>query len=77
MARYDGSSNFEPGNQFGFFPGVSAGWRISEEDFLKGNRVISNLKMRAGYGKVGNPNNAGRFAYLYAINSAVQLPLRP
>ena len=77
IARYDGSSNFEPGNQFGFFPGVSAGWRISEEDFLKGNRVISNLKIRAGYGKVGNPNNAGRFAYLYSINSAIQYPFGP
>ncbi|MFD2785737.1 SusC/RagA family TonB-linked outer membrane protein [Hymenobacter rubripertinctus] len=77
IARYDGSSNFQPGNQFGFFPGVSAGWRISEEDFLKGNRVISNLKVRAGYGKVGNPNNAGRFAYLYAINSQINYPFGP
>ncbi|MBT9392185.1 TonB-dependent receptor [Hymenobacter sp. NST-14] len=77
IARYDGSGNFEPGNQFGFFPGVSAGWRISEEDFLKGNRVISNLKVRAGYGKVGNPNNAGRFAYLYAINSQINYPFGP
>jgi TonB-dependent starch-binding outer membrane protein SusC len=74
IARYDGSSSFPPGEKFGFFPGVSAGWRISEEDFLKGNRVISNLKLRVGYGKVGNPNNAGRFAYIYAINSGIQYP---
>ncbi|RPD49310.1 TonB-dependent receptor [Hymenobacter sediminis] len=74
IARYDGSSSFPPGDKFGFFPGISAGWRISEEDFLKGNRVISNLKLRAGYGKVGNPNNAGRFAYLYAINSGIRYP---
>jgi TonB-linked SusC/RagA family outer membrane protein len=73
-ARYDGSGNFPPGQQFGFFPGVSAGWRVSEEEFLKGNRVISNLKIRVGYGKVGNPNNAGRFAYLYAVNSGIQYP---
>ncbi|GAB3582538.1 SusC/RagA family TonB-linked outer membrane protein [Hymenobacter daeguensis] len=74
IARYDGSGNFPPGEQFGFFPGVSAGWRVSEEEFLKGNRVISNLKIRAGYGKVGNPNNAGRFAYLYAVNSGILVP---
>ncbi|RSK48038.1 TonB-dependent receptor [Hymenobacter rigui] len=77
IARYDGSGAFIPGDQFGFFPGVSAGWRISEEDFLKGNSVISNLKLRAGYGKVGNPNNAGRFAYLYAINSQISYPFGP
>ena len=71
IARYDGSTSF---GVYGFFPGVSAGWRISEEEFLKGNRVISNLKVRAGYGKVGNPNNAGRFASLYSVNSAIQYP---
>ncbi|MBO3270702.1 MULTISPECIES: SusC/RagA family TonB-linked outer membrane protein [Hymenobacter] len=77
VARYDGSSVFPPGDKFGFFPGISAGWRISEEEFLKGNRVISNLKLRAGYGKVGNPLNAGRFAYLYAINFGVTYPFGP
>ncbi|UPL49052.1 SusC/RagA family TonB-linked outer membrane protein [Hymenobacter sublimis] len=77
IARYDGSGSFPPGDKFGFFPGVSAGWRISEEDFLKGNRAISNLKLRVGYGKVGNPNNAGRFAYLYAVNSNIRYPFGP
>jgi TonB-linked SusC/RagA family outer membrane protein len=77
VARYDGSSVFPPGDKFGFFPGVSAGWRISEEDFLKGNTTISNLKLRAGYGKVGNPLNAGRFAYLYAINFGITYPFGP
>ncbi|WP_086594691.1 SusC/RagA family TonB-linked outer membrane protein [Hymenobacter crusticola] len=69
-ARYDGSSAFAPNNQFGFFPGVSAGWRISEEDFLKSYSSVSNLKIRAGWGRVGNPLNAGTFAYLATINSA-------
>ncbi|MCB2378514.1 TonB-dependent receptor [Hymenobacter sp. BT635] len=77
IMRYDGVSYFEPGKKLGFFPGVSAGWRISEEEFLKGNRMISNLKLRVGYGKVGNPNNAGRFAYLFAINSRIQYPFGP
>ncbi|MVN78152.1 SusC/RagA family TonB-linked outer membrane protein [Hymenobacter sp. HMF4947] len=69
IARYDGSSAFDIDNKFGFFPGVSAGWRISEEDFLKDNTTISNLKLRGGYGKVGNPNNAGNYQYLTTINS--------
>ena len=75
VARYDGSSQFDVGKQFGFFPGVSAGWRISEEEFLKGNRTVSSLKLRVGYGRVGNPLNAGRFAYLYAINFGAIYPL--
>ena len=77
VARYDGSSQFDVGKQFGFFPGVSAGWRISEEEFLKGNRTVSSLKLRAGYGRVGNPSNAGRFAYLYAINFGAIYPFGP
>ena len=68
-ARYDGSSAFASGNKYGFFPGISAGWRISEEDFLKEAATISNLKLRAGYGKVGNPLNAGTFGYLPTINA--------
>ena len=67
--RRDGSSAFAPGRKFGVFPGVSAGWRISEEEFLRGSTTVSNLKIRAGYGKVGNPLNAGQFAYLATINS--------
>jgi TonB-linked SusC/RagA family outer membrane protein len=77
IARYDGVSNFQPGEKFGFFPGVSAGWRISEEDFMKDNATVSNLKLRVGYGEVGNPNNAGRFAYLFAINSGIRYPFGP
>ncbi|MGI4740856.1 MAG: SusC/RagA family TonB-linked outer membrane protein [Janthinobacterium lividum] len=68
-ARYDGSSAFAPGNKFGFFPGVSVGWRLSEENFLKDVTSISNLKVRAGYGRVGNPLNAGTFGYLPTINA--------
>ncbi|TGE27203.1 SusC/RagA family TonB-linked outer membrane protein [Hymenobacter metallicola] len=72
IVRYDGSSAFAPGNQFGFFPGASAGWRISEEEFLKDNTYLSNLKLRFGYGRVGNPLNAGTFAYLTTVNSTPQ-----
>ncbi len=73
-ARLDGTSQFAPGYQFGFFPGASVGWRLSEENFIKDIPVISNLKLRGGYGKVGNPLNAGRFAYLATINTGISYP---
>ncbi|GAB3636637.1 TonB-dependent receptor [Hymenobacter arcticus] len=69
IARYDGSSAFALENKFGFFPGLSAGWRISEEEFMKDISAVSNLKLRLGYGKVGNPLNAGAFGYLPTINA--------
>lgn len=51
--RYDGSYYFAPEKRFGFFPAFSAGWRISEERFLKDNKTINNLKIRGSYGEVG------------------------
>lgn len=52
--RYDGSSRFGEAKQYGFFGGISGTWRLSAEDFLKDNKVISDLKLRASYGVVGN-----------------------
>ncbi len=52
--RYDGSSRFSSKNKFSFFPSLGAAWRVSEEEFLKGNKVISNLKARASFGITGN-----------------------
>jgi TonB-dependent starch-binding outer membrane protein SusC len=55
IMRYDGSYMFKPGKQFGFFPGVSLGWRISDENFWKDNiAFISNFKLRASWGQTGN-----------------------
>ncbi len=52
--RYDGNFLFGPGNRFGFFPAFSAGWRVSEEKFIKDNFTwINNLKIRASYGQSG------------------------
>lgn len=51
--RADGSSKF-PENTWGYFPSLALAWRISEEDFLKDNPVIGNLKLRLGWGRVGN-----------------------
>ena len=54
-ARYDGSSRFAEDNRWGFFPSVSAGWRISDESFFDGLRgVVSNAKIRGSWGKLGN-----------------------
>ena len=54
--RYDGSSKFGETNQYGIFPAASAGWRISEENFLKDSDLIQNLKLRASWGMNGNSN---------------------
>jgi TonB-linked SusC/RagA family outer membrane protein len=53
--RRDGASVFAPNNKYGVFPSVSAGWRISEEAFLKTVSTISSLKLRASWGQSGNP----------------------
>lgn len=65
--RYDGSSRFAAGNRWGFFPSFSAGWRISEENFLKDQSFINNLKLRGSYGKLGNQSIA-LFSYVDAIS---------
>lgn len=51
---YSGSEDYAPGRRFGFFPAASAGWVISDEDFLKDVQTISYLKLRASYGRSGN-----------------------
>jgi TonB-linked SusC/RagA family outer membrane protein len=75
--RYDGTSRFGEGSRYGFFPSVSAGWRISEEKFFEPVRgVVNNLKIRASYGTLGNqsPNNN---QVPYNTNSASYYPYVP
>jgi TonB-linked SusC/RagA family outer membrane protein len=62
---YNGSEQFAPDNRFGFFPAVSVGWVVSNEAFLKGNRTLTNLKLRASYGEVGNDKLATEERFLY------------
>src|SRR5690606_38895404 len=55
--RYDGSSKFAKGHQWGFFPSASVGWRVSEEPFFKsasGLSFVDQLKFRASYGILGD-----------------------
>lgn len=66
--RYDASTKFAPGNRWGFFPSVSAGWRIAEEAFIKENDsfgFLDNLKLRASYGVLGNDGGSDVAYYQY------------
>ena len=68
--RYDGNYYFAPGHRFGFFPSFSAGWRISEEKFIKNNfSWINNLKIRGSYGESGALAGSP-FQYLSSYNLA-------
>lgn len=71
VARYDGSYRYAPGHRWAFFPSVSAGWRISEEKFMKELPFITNMKLRGSYGKSGyDAGNA--FQYVAGYTQAKQ-----
>lgn len=62
---YNGSENFAPGLRYGFFPAASVGWVMTEEKWMKNQRILDYLKLRASYGLVGNDKFSGyRFLYL-------------
>ena len=68
--RYDEISKFAPKARGGYFPGVSAAWLASEEDFLYGNDAVTFLKVRGGYGKTGNDNiEAFLYQDSYSLNA--------
>lgn len=64
--RADGSSRFGHDKRYGYFPSAALAWRISNEDFLKENKVINDLKLRVSYGETGN-NNIGNYAQYATI----------
>jgi TonB-linked SusC/RagA family outer membrane protein len=69
--RYDGSSKFPKNDRFGFFPSVSVGWRVSEENFMKNiNSIINNLKIRGSWGSVGN-QAINPYLYLETLTPAL------
>ncbi|GAA4303562.1 TonB-dependent receptor [Compostibacter hankyongensis] len=68
--RVDGSSRFASGNQYSAFPSFSAGWRISEEPFLKDVGWLSELKLRGSWGKLGN-QEIGNYPFASVINLGV------
>ncbi|MCK9509078.1 MAG: TonB-dependent receptor [Pigmentiphaga sp.] len=73
-AGYNGSENFAPGLRYGFFPAGSLGWVVSEENFMKSQKLVNYLKLRASIGLVGNDQIGGkRYMYLpdsYNVNQA-------
>jgi TonB-linked SusC/RagA family outer membrane protein len=66
--RYDGSSKFGANNKYAFFPSVGAAWRISQEGFMAGSQVVSNLKLRGSAGQTGN-QEIGSFVTQQYINN--------
>jgi TonB-dependent starch-binding outer membrane protein SusC len=62
--REDVSTKFAPGIRTGYFPSVAGAWVISNENFLKGNTTLSNLKLRLEYGVTGNEDGIGNYDYL-------------
>ncbi len=78
--RMDGSSKFGSNNKYGYFPSFSLGWRVSEEPFLKGSSVVSNLKLRAGWGQTGNqeiPAKITQANYTSQVGGGFSYPLYP
>lgn len=73
--RYDGSSKFAKGHRWGFFPSISAGWRISEEPFFRSidaNKLVNQLKLRASYGELGDDSGIDyewAMGYIYPATS--------
>lgn len=65
--RYDGSSRFASGNKYGFFPSVSAGWRVSEEGFWKSIKsIVTEFKIRGSWGQLGN-QDIGNYPFTSSI----------
>ncbi|MDO4229463.1 MAG: TonB-dependent receptor [Capnocytophaga sp.] len=66
--RADGSSKLAPGKRWGYFPSVSVGWRLSRENFLNDVAWLSDLKLRGGWGQVGNQAGIGPYGHLLLYN---------
>lgn len=67
--RRDGSSKFYKDNQWGWFPSAALAWKVSNENFLKESKVISNMKLRLGWGEVGS-QNVPNYAYTSTYNAS-------
>ena len=69
--RRDGSSRFGADNRWGTFPSVSLAWRPSKEEFFPENKVVNDLKIRAGYGVTGSLASVGNYGYLASYDLAI------
>jgi TonB-linked SusC/RagA family outer membrane protein len=66
--RADGSSKLNPTHRWGYFPSASAAWRISSEDFMKQVEWVDDLKLRGGWGQVGNQSGIGDYSYFNLLS---------
>ncbi len=73
--RYDGSSRLAPGHRWDQFPSFAAAWRISGEKFFPKVSFINDLKIRGGWGKLGNFQSAGFYGYLSDVSTSPDYPL--
>ncbi|HLR33305.1 MAG TPA: SusC/RagA family TonB-linked outer membrane protein, partial [Fodinibius sp.] len=74
LGRYDGSYLFAPEKRWGLFPGISVGWRLSEESFMNEVDILSNLKLRASYGVTGSETiGSGGLGvgYVFEVNDRI------
>jgi TonB-dependent starch-binding outer membrane protein SusC len=74
IIRRDGSTRFGPNKKYGYFPSFSAGWNVNKEDFWRSNSVVNSLKIRGGYGVVGN-DQSGDFQYLSRVVGGYNYPI--
>jgi TonB-linked SusC/RagA family outer membrane protein len=74
IVRQDGSTRFGPNKKYGYFPSFSVGWNINKEDFWGYNQIVNTLKLRGGYGVVGNDNLAD-FRYISTISGGYNYPV--
>lgn len=82
--RYDGSSHFASDTRWGIFPSFSGAWRVTEEDFMKEQNLLQNLKLRVSWGQLGNNATDGEYDYQslyesvkYPLNGVLQTALWP
>ena len=73
--RYDGASKLAPGYKTDYFPSFAAGWRVSSERFFPKTTFINDLKLRGGWGTLGNINSAGAYRFLSNVNFSADYPL--
>ncbi|MDR2563448.1 MAG: TonB-dependent receptor [Prevotellaceae bacterium] len=72
--RTDGSSKLAPNCRWGYFPSISAAWRISSENFMQNISFVDDLKIRAGWGQTGNQSGIGEYSYLQQYSIGKQTP---
>ncbi|HRN15879.1 MAG TPA: TonB-dependent receptor, partial [Xylanibacter oryzae] len=69
--RRDGSSRFGRNHRWGTFPSLSLAWRMSEEKWFPKSDILSDLKIRAGYGVTGSQASVGNYSYMATYNTSV------